>query len=156
MTTNRTPRGRRGHLTIDQRFSLTTGTEVYPDAFASDADRRAAWMQWREYFLSTCRYGQRPAAYWDYECPIASQDRKLRPAMLYAAKLLPEREAKQLHDYWRARYEQPYEDDGGIVHCLSPGEWLVGDAARRAHFRQYGILPPLVEQWEQERNMEVS
>jgi hypothetical protein len=157
MPANRTPRRRRPRLTIDQRFSLTVGADVYPKAFGSDAERRQAWAQWREHMLSTCRYGKRPAAWWNYEAPFAPPaDRHLKPAMLFASKLLPPREAKQLHDYWRARYEQAYENGEGFVHCLGPDEWLHGDAARRAHFRMYGILPALVEQWEQERNMEVS
>ena len=154
MPTNRTSRRRhRGHLTIDQRFSLVVGAGgTYRNAFASDAERRAAWAQWRERLLSTCRYGQRPAAWWDYESPVARPaNHRLEAARLYAMKLLPPKEAKQLHDYWRARYEQAYEHGEDFSHCLGPDEWLVGDAARRAHFRTYGILPALVDQWEAER-----
>ncbi len=152
MPANRTPRRRRARLTIDQRFSLTVGADVYPNAFANDAERRQAWAQWRDRLLATCRYGGRPAAWWDYEAPVGRPaDHRIDAATLYAAGLLPPREAKQLRDYWRARYEQAYESGEDFVHCLGPNEWLHGGAARRAHFRTYGILPALVDQWESER-----
>jgi hypothetical protein len=81
-----------------------------------------------------------------------TDDHPIKPAaLLYATKLLPPKEAKQLHDYWRARYEQAYEHGEDFAYCCGPDEWLYGDAAGRAHFRQYGILPALVEQWEAER-----
>jgi hypothetical protein len=156
MPTNRSPRQRRDRsLTLDQRFSLDIGADgVYAGAFPSDADRRAAWFRWREYMLSLCRHGQRPQAWWQYEAPALGitrpADHHFDEAVLYETDLLSPRERKQLHDFWRARYEEAYETED-FTHCLGPNELLHGYAARSAHLRQYGIPPALVDQWEAER-----
>jgi hypothetical protein len=103
MPTNRQRRLRGHHLTIDQRFSLDVGADgVYARAFASDADRHAAWAQWREYMLSMCRHGQRPSAWWEFESKVPRPaDHHFDQAVLFEAGLLSPRERKQLCEYWR-------------------------------------------------------
>jgi hypothetical protein len=55
-------------LSADQlsslRYDLGLGTRF---AFASPAERRAAWFRHRERLLSQCRPFERPEAFWDYE-----------------------------------------------------------------------------------------
>jgi hypothetical protein len=151
MPTNRQRRQRGHHLSLDQRCSLDVGSDgVYARAFASDADRRAAWAQWREYMLAMCRCGQRPSAWWEFESPVPRPaDHHFDQAVLFAAGLLSARERKQLRDYWRAQYEEAYAE--GFVHCLGPSQWLHGDAARDAHFRWYAIPSALIDEWDAER-----
>lgn len=67
---------RRGHvlrdaLTDQQTFNLLIG--AFPDAFASDQERREAWLRHR-YELSTNPL-TRPVAWWDYESPEPRRDR---------------------------------------------------------------------------------
>jgi hypothetical protein len=153
MTTNRSPiSGRRRHLTLPQRWSLTGGASMDPDAFHSDQERREAWERWRDYFLAPdrCRFGKRPQAWWDYDAPIAKpEDDAFEAATLHQAGLLGEDERAELEKYWRARFEQSFEPHFGV--SLRPGEWLNGDDAKERHYRTYGILPELVRKWTAER-----
>ena len=150
MPTNRQRRQRGHHLSLDQRGSLDVGADgVYARAFASDADRHAAWAQWREYM-----YGDVPPA--DQMRRVVglrgadrSTARSSLSEVLFAANLLSPRERKQLRRLWRAQYEEAYAE--GFVHCLGPSQWLHGDAARDAHFRWYGIPSALIDEWDSER-----
>jgi hypothetical protein len=100
--------------------------------------------------LADCRYGQRPAAWWDYESPVPRPaDHHFDRAVLFEAGLLSARERKQLREYWRAQYEEAYTE--GFIHVLGPNEWLQGEAARDAHWRWYGIPSVLINDWEAER-----
>ena len=133
----------RRQLTIDQKFDL-------PGAFASDEARREAWEVHREYFMSHCRFGARPAAWWDYEAPIARPaDRNYGPAALWEAGLLEPREREVCERYWRAHFEQSFEPHFGI--CLGPGKWLKGEEARKRHWTTYGIPARLIKRWLAER-----
>jgi hypothetical protein len=154
MPTNRTPVSgrRRRHLTLAQRTSLILGaTSAYQDAFGSDAERRAAWFRHRDYFLAMCRFGDRPAAFWDYEAPLAPpEDRAFKPAALYDAGLMEAAERNRVEKRWRARFEQSFEPHFGV--CLgldAKGQavWLNGEEARQRHYRQHGIPAKLVRKW---------
>ena len=140
----------RRQLTIDQKFNLSGGGYDYRDAFASDEERRGAWEVHRDYFMSPCRLGARPAAWWDYEAPIARPaDSYYGPAALWEAGLLEPREREVCERYWRAHFEQSFEPHFGI--CLGPGEWLKGEEARKHHSTTYGIPARLIRRWLAER-----
>jgi hypothetical protein len=139
----------RRQLTIDQKFNLSGGSG-YRDAFADDEERREAWEVHRDYFMSHCRYGYRPGAWWDYEAPIARPaDRNYGPAALWEANLLDPHEREACERSWRAHFEQSFEPHFGI--CLGPGEWLKGEEARKHHWTTYGIPARLIRRWLAER-----
>lgn len=54
----------RYRLTMPVLYDLGSGTG---DAFASDAEREAAYWALRDELLATARPGERPEAFWDYE-----------------------------------------------------------------------------------------
>ena len=61
-------RRRRGELSRPQEFELIAQCFVMPPAhFADDADRRAAWEEFRADLLAQTRAGKRPSGWWVYE-----------------------------------------------------------------------------------------
>jgi hypothetical protein len=132
-------------------FNLSGGTcgGAYAGAFADDEERRAAWEVHREFFMSHCRYGGRPAAWWDYESPIPLPEDGYGPAALWEAGLLEPREREDCERSWRGHFEQSFEPHFGI--CLGPGEWLKGEEARKHHSTTYGIPARLIRRWLAER-----
>jgi hypothetical protein len=142
----------RRRLTLSQIFHLSGGDYggAYSDAFASEEERREAWEVHREYMMRGCRYGGRPAAWWDYEAPIARPaDPNYGPAALWEANLLESREREDCERSWRAHFEQSFEPHFAI--CLGPGEWLRGEEARKHHWADYGIPGRLIRHWLAER-----
>jgi hypothetical protein len=133
-------------------FNLSGGTYggVYAGAFVDDEERREAWATHREFFMNHCRYGARPAAWWDYEAPIEHPaDRNYGPAALWEAGLLEPREREECESSWRGHFEQSFEPHFGI--CFGPGEWLYGAEARKHHWRTHGIPVRLIKRWLAER-----
>jgi hypothetical protein len=160
MSTNRTPleRPRRLALSREENESLQYGDlPGRPGAFADDEERRAAWFAHRDRLLMHCSHGQRPAGWWDYECPIQRQrDRDYAPAALYEAELLTETELAELTARWRADFERA--QDPRFAFCVGraqPGDtaasWLEGTPARHAHYCWAGIPRSLLRKWTAER-----
>ena len=118
MPTNRTPlqRPRRLSLSREQAESLQYGDLPGRPAFADDEERRAAWFAHRDRLLMHCSHGQRPAGWWDYECPVPRpRDRDHAEAALFEAGLLAEREVEELVAQWRRDFERTQESP---VHVL--------------------------------------
>ncbi len=94
MATNRTPLQRTGlALNHEQEMSLRYGELASHFAFASEEERREAWFYHRDRLLQHCSGGQRPAGWWDYECPIRRpRDRDYEEAASLEAGLLTEDE----------------------------------------------------------------
>ena len=140
----RTAKGRR--LNFWQELSLEYGERSDHPGFASDSERRAAWLQHREKFLAKERPGRRPEAWWDYEAPFRRPDEyEQEPACLYAAGLLEEEEKRELVADWRETFQSAQQPDFFI--CCGPGDLRRGVAARRAAYADAGIPRELVRQW---------
>jgi hypothetical protein len=143
----RTAKGRR--LNFWQEHSLEYGERSDHPGFASDSERRAAWQQHRDKFLTKKRPGRRPDAWWDYEAPFRRPDEYERePARLYEAGLLSDEEKRELLADWREEFARAQQPD--IWTCIGPGQILYGDAARRMIYRSAGIPRTLVRQWSAE------
>jgi hypothetical protein len=155
MPTNRVPLHRRRGLSFDQLSSLHFGDDLSGcPAFASDDERRAAWLRHRDPLMTRLRWGIRPDGWWCYECPIAPQPTyEYRAAALFEAGLLTEQEREQLLGRWRREFDRAQEPDD-FSHCIGlakPGDtfasWLEGDAARQRHYEWAGIPKSLLRRW---------
>jgi hypothetical protein len=127
-------------------------------AFASDDERRAAWIRDRDRLLAmfSSGPGRRPQAWWRYDAPTAGVrwpglDRER--STLYQAGLLDEAEKAELEADWRREFDDAQDPDFWI--CLGPGEILEGAAARRAHYREADIPRELIRKWTAERRRQV-
>lgn len=58
-------------------------------AFASEADRRAAWVANRERLIGMCNPTTRPAAFFDYEFPGRDPNRSMAECLYVAGLLTP-------------------------------------------------------------------
>jgi hypothetical protein len=147
----------RRRLTLRQMFNLSGGDYggAYADAFSSDEERREAWEVHREFMMSGCRYGCRPAGWWAYEAPIERPaDPNYGPAALWEAGLLDPREREDCERSWRAHFEQAFEPHFAI--CLglddkNQAQWLRGEEARKHQWSTYGIPARLIRRWLAER-----
>jgi hypothetical protein len=148
MPTERIPISRhlRHRLSHWEELSLEYGEAPYHrPGFRDDDARRAAWIRHRGWFMARCRRGQRPQAWWDYECPIPRPDvYEYQKAALWEAGLLTPEERVELEGEWRAEFEQAQAPDFWL--CFG-GENLSGAAARRAWYRDRGIPRELVRRW---------
>jgi len=139
-----------------QIWSLTCGDSVFPEEFATDEDRRAAWERHRDELLAECA-GKRPAAWWDYDALISRPaDSDLETPVLYKAGLLSDAEIAELMPWWREQYDKAQEPD--FQYCIGtakPGDtfasWIKGAAAKRAQYRWAGIPRAIIKQWNAER-----
>ena len=155
MTTNRTPlqRSHRIALTHAEKMSLEFGELSHRRGFPNKGARRAAWFAHRDELLRHCRWGQRPAGFWDYECPVSRpRDSDYRQATLYENGLLSETEVTELTALWRADFEKAQAP--GFAYCIGhakPGDtfasWLHGEAAKKAHYKWAGIPKSLLRKW---------
>jgi hypothetical protein len=159
MPTNQTPlqRPHRRALNHAEDASLRYGELSHRTGFASEEERRAAWFQHRDELLRYCRWGKRPAGWWDYECPIRRpRDHDYEEAALWEANLLAESEVAELMGRWREYFEKAQEP--GFSFCIGHAKpsdtfatWLEGAAAKKAHYRWVGIPKSLLRKWMAER-----
>jgi hypothetical protein len=159
MPSNRTPlqRPNRIPLSHEAEMSLRYGEMPHRPGFASEEERRAAWFHHRDHLLQHCRWGKRPAAWWDYECPIRRpRDHDYEEAALFEAGLLTETEVAELTKLWRERFEQAQRPD--FAYCIghaNPGDtfasWLHGEPAKRAHLKWAGVPRSLIRKWTAQR-----
>jgi hypothetical protein len=123
-------------------------------AFASEEERRAAWLRHREQILLLSAPGRRPQAWWAYEAPVAWPGLGCERSALYAADgILSEAEKLELEAYWHEEFDRAQEE--GFWICMAPNEILEGRAARRAHYRDVDIPAALVKKWTAERRRQV-
>jgi hypothetical protein len=159
MSTNQTPlqRPRRLALSHAEEMSLQFGELPSRPGFPNAEARRQAWFDHRDQLLQHCRWGKRPAGWWDYECPIRRpRNHDYEEAALFEAGLLTETEVAELTKLWRERFEQAQRP--GFSYCIGhakPGDtfatWLEGEAAKKAHYRWSGIPKALLARWVKER-----
>jgi hypothetical protein len=153
MPTERKPlnRGKRGRLSSDQHWDLMLGVQIGRPAFPDDEARRAAWEKHKGYLLALCNApGQRPAAWWDYGCPILRpRYREDAAAALYEAGLLYSEEQAALLSQWRQEFDKAQRL--GFIHVLGSGRFLKDAAARSAHYKWAGIPRSLLRDWRSER-----
>ena len=139
----------RRRLSPDQELDLWLGPCV-AGAFASDDERRAAWIRDRDRLSALfAAPGKRPMAWWQYEAPIPWPGIERQASTLYEAGLLGDEERAELERDWRQEYDDAQDPEFWI--CLGPGERLEGAAARRAHYRWADIPRSLVKRWTAER-----
>jgi hypothetical protein len=149
MARNRTSRG---VLHSAAEMDLWLGPSPYlAPAFDSDEQRRELWFRHREQMMEQFgSRGRRPQAWWRYEAgELRWPGRDRERSTLYEAGLLGEEERAELLAYWREQFDRAH--DPGFFHCGGPGQFLEGEAARRAHFAWADIPPALVEAWSAER-----
>jgi hypothetical protein len=144
-------------LVHEQELSLRYGDLAERPAFSGEEERRAAWFHHRDKLLMHCNAGQRPAGWWDYECPITRpRDRDYAEAALYEAGLLTEGEVVELMARWREDFERAQDPQFtycvGFVSPSDPGAtWLHGEPAKRAHLKWAGVPRSLIRKWNAER-----
>jgi hypothetical protein len=158
MPTNETPLHRPNRLALsrEEHDSLQYGDLPGRPGFASDEERRAGWFAHRDRLLMHCSHGQRPRAWWDFECPVPYPGRDYAPAALFEAGLLTEPEVAELTAGWRRDFERA--QDPRFMFCVgfarssdTSAHWLAGAAARKALYRWSGIPKALVRKWTAER-----
>jgi hypothetical protein len=87
-------------LTHMQRAELLIGEAPYGSAFASDAQRRAAWVAHREVLLARPgQYGRRPWAWWQYEAGFEAPDDEA--AALIRMGVVDDAERAAIYAWWR-------------------------------------------------------
>jgi hypothetical protein len=139
-------------LTGQQEMELWLGASDAGSSFASEKQRQAAWIQHRDRLMALwgC-HGRRPMAWWQYEAPPAMYHPgpDYEKSSLFEADLLTETERVELVANWRREFDRAQQPN--FSHCLGPGKFLDGDAAREAHYRWADIPDTLVEAWSAER-----
>ena len=154
MATNRKYRRRPHRFPLDhwQQTSLWLGEDPNHHAFESEAERCAAWIKHRDYFMATCydHPGGRCAAWWDYESPIRRpKDENYCAAALWEVDgLLDDEERSALEKMWREYFDQAQVPE--FTYHTGHGR-LEGAKARAAYYRWSGIPRTLVKQWRAER-----
>jgi hypothetical protein len=151
-------KGRNFALTLDELWSLSLGENLHRPAFASDADRRAAWERHRDHMLMNSHSGDRPAAWWDYDSPERRKPRVEECRQLYDMAELTAHELAVLMERWREHYEQAQRP--GYAYCIgcdgnTAAAWLEGEAAKKAQYRWAGIPPEIIKRWDAERRRRV-
>jgi hypothetical protein len=96
-------------LSDSQFWSLLLGEDPRRPAFASDADRRAAWALHREELRTNA--GTRPQGWWDYESPEPrSSEAEAEPDQLRRLGVLTPDEVAQIDGWrWAGRIEDGEE-----------------------------------------------
>jgi hypothetical protein len=138
-------------------MSLRYGDLAERPAFSGEEARREGWFAHRDVLLRHCRWGKRPAGWWDYECPIRRpRDHDYEEAALFEAGLLTESEVAELMACWREAFERAQEPR--FMYCTGftkPGDttatWLEGEPAKKAHLKWAGVPRALIRKWTAER-----
>jgi hypothetical protein len=156
MPTNRrlVRRPRRGRLSdaAEMHLWLGSGLQECPHPFASDDERREAWLRNRERLMACFgKGGRRPMAWWAYDAPFPYPGYDHEQAALYEADLLAEQEKAELLTQWRRYFDKAQEPGFGFcAGHVNPGDivtWLKGPAAKRAHYAWAGIPRALIRKW---------
>jgi hypothetical protein len=156
--TNRTPIARRHRgLSHFEQMSLEYGEAAHRSGFESEEARREAWFRNRDHILAGYQHGRRPAAWWDYESPIARpHNYEYEVAVLFEAELLSAEEKADRIANWRSQFDKAQEP--GFMFCIGHAKpddtfatWLTGAPARRAHYEWAGIPRDLIRHWTAER-----
>jgi hypothetical protein len=129
-----------GVLSPEQLWSLVLGEMERQPAFASKADRRAAWERHRDRLMANYgpprQRGTRPQAWWDYDSPV-ERDHDMHEALqLYRMGELKGDELKAVLAHW-AKEAEKARTIGFQVQ--GPGDILYGDAAIKARRDCVGI-----------------
>jgi hypothetical protein len=153
VSTNRSyiRRPTRQRISPDAELDLWLGPGRHESPFASEEQRREAWLRHRDRLLGVlpASPGRRPQAWWDYDSPIPWPGYERERSALWRAGALTEDERVELEAAWRHHFERSHAP--GFSVCMGPGKILSGDRARRAHFRHHDIPRELIKQWSAER-----
>lgn len=133
-------------LTPEQELSLRYGDLPGRPAFASEDERRQAWLQHRQRILSGCR-GRRPMGWWDYESPVPFPGFSLERSTLVVYDLLSEDEGIELVLQWEQDFAQAQEPG---FFSVKNGKVITGPEAKRRHYRWADIPSVLVREFRRE------
>jgi hypothetical protein len=91
-------------LTQRQHIELRIGPGGRPSAFASDDERRRAWLAHRDRLLKPApnRVGKRCWGWWRYESPVERDPIRETQQLLSLGVIAPD-ELRQIHAQWRRR-----------------------------------------------------
>lgn len=106
-------------LAVEQEEDLMSG---WRGAFATAPERKAAWLAARDRLMATCNPATRPAAWWDYEAPVALDPHRGQDEQLYVMGLLSDSE--------RATFEAWCRRTGRDLGNLPPAGFRAPDARR--------------------------
>ncbi len=118
------------------------------DDFASwsEGEREALWRRHGEDALARGSPGKRPPLWWRYQSP-ERRDRSIEQCrQLFDMGELDDAEIEKLLPLWEHAYRMATRP--GHMHCLGPGEFLEGRAAREATLMWAGIPQEFVDKWD--------
>jgi hypothetical protein len=123
---------------IMQELLLGPGANL-GSAFVDREELQAAWEEHRAELMAMTKPGQRPLAWWEFECPSGVKfNVEHEASVLWRAGVVTGEERLDLEAEWKKKFEQAFTRGY--------------DARRRKeHFRWADIPRELVEAWTAER-----
>jgi hypothetical protein len=92
--------------------------------------------------------GRRPQAFWEFDSPVPFPGRDLEQSTLWRLGVFSADEKARVEARWRADFQRA--QDPNFSYCLGPAEFLIGDLARKAHYKWCDIPFELVQKWSAE------
>jgi hypothetical protein len=134
-------------ITPAEEMELWLGPSHNGSLFSSAEELREAWIRHRDRLMERWgNRGRRPQAWWEFEAgDLEYPGYDLEQSTLYECGLLTEAECVQLVERWRQEFERA--QDPNFSYCLGSAEFLIGDLARKAHYKWADIPAELVEEW---------
>jgi hypothetical protein len=137
-------------LTNDELLELWLGPNPNGSVFKTRQQLRKAWMRGRAQVMKMWgQDGRRPQAWWEFNGPVPFPGRDLEQSTLWRLGVFSVDEKMRVERQWRGHFEKA--QDPNFSYCLGPAEFLIGDLARKAHFKWCDVPHELVRKWSAER-----
>jgi hypothetical protein len=111
--------------------------------------REALWRRHGEDALARSPPGKRPPLWWRYQSPEPQDSSITQCRQLFDMGELSAAEIEGLMPTWEHAYRMATRP--GHSHCLGPGEFLEGRAAREATLAWAGVPQKFIDKWDGKR-----
>jgi hypothetical protein len=137
-------------LTADELREIWLGPNPNGSVFKTRQQLRKAWMRSRAQAMKLWgQDGRRPQAFWEFDSPVPFPGRDLEQSTLWRLGVFSADEKVRVERQWREALERA--QDPNFSYCLGPAEFLIGDLARKAHYKWCDIPSELIQKWSAER-----
>ena len=136
-------------LTNDELLELWLGPNPNGSVFKTRQQLRKAWMRGRAQVMKMWgQDGRRPQGWWEFVAPVPFPGRDLEQSTLWRLGVFSADEKARVEARWRADFQRAR--DPNFSYCLGPAEFLIGDLARKAHYKWCDIPFELIQKWSAE------
>jgi alkanesulfonate monooxygenase SsuD/methylene tetrahydromethanopterin reductase-like flavin-dependent oxidoreductase (luciferase family) len=115
----------------------------------SEGEREALWRRHGTDALAKSPAGKRPPLWWRYQSPEPRDRSVTECKQLFDMGALSAAEIEGLMPSWEHAYKMATRR--GHTHCLGPGKFLQGRAAREATLAWGGVPQKFIDKWDGKR-----